>query len=417
MSAPILSIVQQHVEEAAHLRCVRSGLLRAPHVRLREIALLDERLCAHLDGIAVAGAVGARLAREALERPGVGEVFVATVLAIESEDASHLDELLAVAEARADACRGLTSALGWVSPQALRGVVRDLLASTGWRRAIGLQACERHAVDPGPLLDAALDAVDPRVRAAALRLTGRLGRPERRDRCAAMASDADPGCAHEAARAAVLLGDRSRAVDVLLAFASDAAGSLPRRVQALDLVLAVVDRHAARRCLATLARESTLRRAVVRAVGLRGDPHDVPWLLGLLDDPAFARIAAEAVATISGCDPAALAAPPRGPAAADHADDDEDDDDSVADEDADLPWPDGGALNAWWQTHRTQFGPGQRCLVGAPLAPVHCLQVLRSGRQRQRIAAATYRSLLVPGTPLFDVGAPAWRQQRLLAAA
>jgi len=41
--------------------------------------------------------------------------------------------------------------------------------------------------------------------------------------------------------------------------------------------------------------------------------------------------------------------------------------------------------------------------------------VLKSGFQRQRIAAAEYRTLLTPGTTLFNVAAPSWRQQRLLA--
>ena len=47
--------------------------------------------------------------------------------------------------------------------------------------------------------------------------------------------------------------------------------------------------------------------------------------------------------------------------------------------------------------------------------PAHCLQVLATGYQRQRLAAAEHLSLLTPGTPLFNVAAPAWRQQRLLA--
>jgi hypothetical protein len=40
---------------------------------------------------------------------------------------------------------------------------------------------------------------------------------------------------------------------------------------------------------------------------------------------------------------------------------------------------------------------------------------LKTGFQRQRIAAAEYLTLLAPGTPLFNTAAPAWRQQRLLA--
>ena len=53
--------------------------------------------------------------------------------------------------------------------------------------------------------------------------------------------------------------------------------------------------------------------------------------------------------------------------------------------------------------------------MGAPVTREHCIAVLKTGNQRQRILAAHYLSLLEPGTPLFNTGAPAWRQQRLLA--
>jgi len=48
--------------------------------------------------------------------------------------------------------------------------------------------------------------------------------------------------------------------------------------------------------------------------------------------------------------------------------------------------------------------------------PATCLEVLKTGFQRQRIAAAEYLTLLTPGTPLFNTAAPTRRQQRLLAA-
>jgi len=54
--------------------------------------------------------------------------------------------------------------------------------------------------------------------------------------------------------------------------------------------------------------------------------------------------------------------------------------------------------------------------MGEPLNAENCQRVLRTGYQRQRIAAALYLSLLNPGTPLFEWRAPARRQQRLLAS-
>jgi hypothetical protein len=127
-------VVAQHVEEAAHLRNVRAVLVRAPHVRLLQLGRLDERLAAHLDGIAVSGDDGATLAKQALERPGRGEVFVATARAIQSRDEAWLDKLLAIAETIAASRSGLLSAFGWVSAGELQGITKTLLESKSARR-------------------------------------------------------------------------------------------------------------------------------------------------------------------------------------------------------------------------------------------------------------------------------------------
>ena len=65
-------IVQQHADEAAHLRRMRSVLLRAPHAGLLQLGRLDERIEAHLDGLAVAGPAGVALAREGLAAAHAG---------------------------------------------------------------------------------------------------------------------------------------------------------------------------------------------------------------------------------------------------------------------------------------------------------------------------------------------------------
>lgn len=40
---PILTVVRQHADEAAHLRHVRSVLVAAPHVKLRHLRGLDDK--------------------------------------------------------------------------------------------------------------------------------------------------------------------------------------------------------------------------------------------------------------------------------------------------------------------------------------------------------------------------------------
>ena len=51
-------IVSQHAEEAALLWLPRSNAVSAPHYSLKDLAKLDGRVEAHLDGLRVAGEAG-----------------------------------------------------------------------------------------------------------------------------------------------------------------------------------------------------------------------------------------------------------------------------------------------------------------------------------------------------------------------
>ncbi len=126
---PIPVVVQQHAEESAILRNVRSVLVRAPHVKLLHLRRLDDRIAAHLDGLAVAGEFGTKLCLAALETPGVGEVFAVAVRAIEDKDTQGLARLLAIAQALPEGERGLISAFGWVSASLLQGTIKALLSA------------------------------------------------------------------------------------------------------------------------------------------------------------------------------------------------------------------------------------------------------------------------------------------------
>src|SRR5579871_4658757 len=75
-------VVQQHIDDAGVLYELRTALCRAPHVRLKEIARFDERLSAHLDGVAVAGEAGWALCVRALGNVVAGSLFTAAVCAL-----------------------------------------------------------------------------------------------------------------------------------------------------------------------------------------------------------------------------------------------------------------------------------------------------------------------------------------------
>jgi uncharacterized protein (TIGR02270 family) len=210
-----------------------------------------------------------------------------------------------------------------------------------------------------------------------------------------------------AARSAALLG------------VAGAAGNLetfvdptsPFREKALNLAMRLMDGAAALAWQKDLAASpSTLRLAVIGA-GIAGDPALVPWLIERMNDPMLARAAGEAAATITGVDIAREGLEGKRPKGFKTGPSDDPRDDHVAlDPDDGLPWPDAQSMAAWWDKANGRFPQGVRHLAGRPLAAGWLAQVLRAGRQPQRAAAALELAILEPGRPLFDVCAPAFRQ-------
>ena len=98
-------------------------------------------------------------------------------------------------------------------------------------------------------------------------------------------------------------------------------------------------------------------------------------------------------------------------------DDDPAHEDVAPDPDDGLDWPDAGKVVAWWARNASRLQPGRRYFMGDLPTPVRCLEVLETGFQRQRVAAAQHLSLLRPHIPLFNTAAPAWRQRRQLERA
>ncbi|WP_418130494.1 TIGR02270 family protein [Variovorax sp. 375MFSha3.1] len=413
-ATPIPVVVQQHADESAVLAQIRLSLSSAPHVRLHHLRRLDERLAAHLDGLVVAGGHGVRCVEAALAEPGVGAVFATTWLAIAHSATDVLARLFALAEAEPSVQPGVAGAFGWTSGASLRGLVAQLQASPRtFARRIGIAACEAHGVDPGEALAVAIACgEDAALRAQGLGAAGRCARTDLLGECLAALGDPDDRCRFQAARTALWLGDRHAAVEALGGIACMPGPDLDAAVAALFKW--IEPGQAAPVLKALLDSPDTLRQAM-RAAGVLGDPQAVPWLIRQMDDPVLSRLAGESFSLITGADLAALdleRAPVAGTFAG--ADDEAAHEDVEMDEDEGLPWPDPERVQRWWSRNAEGFVPGARYFMGAPPSWTHCVQVLRSGFQRQRIAAAEYLCLLHPGTRLFPTGAPAWRQRRWL---
>lgn len=405
------SVIAQYAEEAAFLWTQRAAAVHAPHFGLRDLARLDERVEAHIDGLRVAGDAGWEHCRDALRNEGPGEVFAASVLAFESGPSERSGAVLAMAPSSLALSNAVVSALGWMPAATAQPHIDELIESSDpVLRRIGAAAARRfHAAKLANLLDDS----DPPVRARACRGIGELGLKGLADSVWTHLKDPDECCRFWAAWSTGLLEGDREALDVLRntaapATQADAICILPRRLDAAS----------GRAWVENMAADSRRVRWATRAAGALGDPYFVDWLIDRMRDPRLARVAAEAFTTITGAgllDERLAAEEPEGFEPIPN--DDPADDNVNMDPDDRLPWPSVPEIERWWLTHRGEFSSGVRYLVGRPIATAWVEHVLRTGRQRQRAAAALERAIRVPGEPLFNVAAPGFRQQRLLGIA
>jgi uncharacterized protein (TIGR02270 family) len=138
-------------------------------------------------------------------------------------------------------------------------------------------------------------------------------------------------------------------------------------------------------------------RAAMRAIGALGDPTYVPPLLAAMKKLPLARLAGEAVELITGADLALnkLDAPQPADFSAGPSDDAAETDVSI-DQDANLLWPDPAAIESWWTKHQGHYQTGRRYLLGKAATADWIDAIWKTGRQRQRIAAALESSVQKP---------------------
>jgi len=402
------TIVGIHAEEAAILFANRPAAVRAPNRRLEDLATVDGRLAAHLDGLAIAGPHGARaaiVAWEAAQESGEVAVLVATHLQASPDPAtvSAFPESLADSERGPARQRAVVAACAW-NNATLPGWINAALPSPiAERLRIGVLACLRV---PNALHADDLAIAAPHPLARAIAAVGELGRLDLLERCRAFLTAEDDDLRFQAAwTMALRQGDAAacRALQGVATsrsrYASTAAQLVARRLP-LDEVNTWIEELA-----------TSHPRIAIQVAGAAGDPGRLPWLLEQMSSPDLARVAGEAVSMISGCDLAYLDLDGDPESLDEEA---ERFDPIAAQADSQLPWPDRLKLSAWLRAQ--SFPASNRLLCGRPIDVAQCLQVLASGFQRQRGSAAIELAILQPATGLFNVAAPARAQLKALSA-
>jgi uncharacterized protein (TIGR02270 family) len=411
-TSSVPTVVGQYADIAAVLWLRRDRAVHQPHYTLADLTKVDDQLEAHLDGLRIAADLGWQVAEEGLRWKEPGEVFTAGVLAWQSGEASRTKIVLACAGESAECARALVSSLGWLNGEMAAPHIDQLLGNTSAvSQRLGIAACVAHGRVLGDALEKALAARDSAVQAQALWAIGELGcqdlLPAARE--AFRSCNAQVRCA-----SAWTLARLCNEPLAIVALQESVEQQTPGQHLALPTVLRRLDPAEATRWLRRLAQDSKSVRQAIMGAGAVGTSDQVPWLLEIISNPRWSRIAAEAFVMITGIDLAKDGFESTNSGFAAGPTEDPADDNVEMDPDENLSWPDRPRLVAWWEKHRDEFVTGQRYLCGRPLDEPWLEEVLRDGYQRQRAAAALELGLLRPDQPLFNVRAPGHRQQRWL---
>jgi uncharacterized protein (TIGR02270 family) len=282
-------------------------------------------------------------------------------------------------------------------------------------RRIGIAAAAVHRQDPGPPLRDALGSGDPLLRARAARAVGELGRIDLAPLLEENLKSDHAGCRFWSAWSSALLTGYSKPVAILQLIA-EAPG--PFRERAHQVAMRRLNRREAARWNDHLGTLPGGQRLAITGAGILGLPSLVPRLIELMSDPPLARIAGEAFTTITGIDLAYHDLDVRPPEDFEAGPTEDPADENVdLDPDENLPWPNASLIAQWWSRNEHKFAADVSYQSGMPRSLESAERVLRTGRQRQRAAAALDLAVSSPGKLLFEVRAPGFRQVQSLRRA
>jgi uncharacterized protein (TIGR02270 family) len=400
---------------------IRDAGTRAVNIRLVDLSRLDERIDAFVDAAGVFGA-GITPTGEASDAiASVSLLFARASLALLH---TSLHELITVVvdgqqgaedQSSCDTVQGLCAALSWVPAVVANKAIAELLVlGAPCARAAAIATFGTRRSDPRLLLAPTLADPSSLIRARAYRTTGQLGRADLMAQLRTGLTDPDHECRFWSAWAAARMG----ATEPLDTLADIAWNNLARADRALDLLLRRLDVPQAKAWLREFAKLPDRRRDLIRATGVVGDPHYVPWLIEHMAEPATARLAGESFSMITGLDLAYRDLDRRPPADFQSGPNDDPADENVAlDEDENLPWPDPERIGPWWTANRSRFIVGTPYFLGTPKATADWLQALSDAFQRQRHAAALELAIRQPDKAMFEVRARGRLQRQLIARA
>jgi uncharacterized protein (TIGR02270 family) len=394
----IPEIIFRHIDDAAFFWQQRNLKVHTPSAYPKEIDALDQRIKVHMNGIFAAGSAAWPIILEALALTcRASEIFVATSAALAlTENEKHIQFLLNKITDAELLKSGFLSACAWYDKTRVYPVLKRMIASGSEQHSdIAIAACALRRIDPGESLLLRLESKDTLPLPKVLRDIGESGLTIYQPQLRAFLGHGQLHIQFWAARSLVLMGDRGQAFQFLCDIAENAQHSWQGR--ALMLVMRILPFDQALQLVSQVHKSGSQPRfEIIAACSELGAIETMDWLIQQMAVPDTAMIAGEAFTRITGLDLKENAL---------HTERTPENNTSVNTEntESDQPLPDAEKVAQWWQTHQSEFKPGQRYLLGQPLDQTQLQYALNNGTQKIRHSAALELMLSGVHKRLFNI--------------
>ncbi len=397
MTEPFIDIYDQHASEITFLWMLWHNACMQPQHNVTSLQAHEARIFNHIAGLMVKPTLAWQLCEKLLEFEEPAEAFVATQVAFRSYKTERIKRVVDIATHNRQARVGVVSGVEWLPGDIAHGWVKKLLESKALEhKALALDICIARQENPEQYLTRLLERDDCRgneeFMRAAIRCIGVFKRTDLLDVVKTMDKS------HHDVMFALALNRVELDREIIRKWLNTSEGEAQR--EAAQIVFRSLSVTEARALISELAQVAGAKRQVITATGILGDPHAVPWLLNVMQEQEFARVAGEACCQILGIelnDTVLEAASPLS------TEQEIDSDDTSLDEDEYLPWPNVNAINEYWeQQQKGNFMPGYRYFLGRPIQQEALLTVAANGNQRQRMAANYELAIQKSNYPLVN---------------
>ncbi len=358
----ILDILDEHIDEAEDLFERRLLAFDMLDLTGEDLAELDVRLRAHLDGLLLGGEASWNLCRDFLAEGSVGQAFVAGIMACEAPGAPGLQTLIeALPEASPDIKQGIRGACHLtVWPGVVYFLQQQLGSDDADVRAVALDALiYRKEIPAIDVLERALKSSNTAELIAGLQGAAQVDDLRLAPLVEGCLSSNNTDVSAAALEALVLI-DPARAVARCHGILSDNA---PCPTTAAMLLGVIGNREDIGPLIETTASQvPQVARAAVLALGNLGSPVAVQALIKLLDHPELGGVAGVSLKRMFGEHLPEAEMPPLETA-------EEEDDSGDWQPDDDLPRLSPQFVQQWWVEQQTRFSAEGRFRIGETFRP------------------------------------------------